>query len=158
MQNYCLCLTDELQYIIQHKGSSALQGGRLEIVSDNTPAMGVLEITGYWKINKTEYKIFYCRGKFHPGLCLTIERIFITPHLRRLGIGSAILRALAEIGRSEGVKALSVIPSSYHQPANRALDELLGPEPDDEIDAAAFYGYVGFVPIEGEDNLYVLLI
>lgn len=108
-------------------------------------------------IRKESYKIFHLRvdGGFKERC---VQRLAISPHLRRLGIGSCIINTLAEFAYADG-ECVSAFVGGYEF-MDSGLDNLLGEPKEEEVDNIAFWESLGFVKSNelldmGRDDYYV---
>ena len=82
----------------------------------------------------------------------------VSPHLRRLGIGSCIINTLAEFAYADG-EGVSAFVGGYDF-MNSGLDDLLGEPKKEKVDNIAFWESLGFVKSDelldmGRDDYYV---
>ena len=101
-EKYCENLTDKLTDIMQHKAPTLLRNAEL-CVNPHYLDHERHHITfyGYFKIEDKNYQFFHLRVDIgSKEVC--IQRLAVSPHLRRLGIGSCIINTLAEFAMPMG--------------------------------------------------------
>ena len=157
-EKYCENLTDKLTDIMQHKAPTLLRNAEL-CVNPHYLDHERHHITfyGYFKIEDKNYQFFHLRVDIGSKV-VCIQRLAVSPHLRRLGIGSCIINTLAEFAYADG-EGVSAFVGGYDF-MDSGLDDLLGESPKEEVDNIAFWESLGFAKSDdlldmGRDDYYI---
>ena len=111
-EKYCEVLAEKLRDIVRHKAPSLLRNADLTVNPHYLDReRHHVTFYGYFTIDNKTYQFFHLRIDVGTNeIC--VQRLAVSPHLRRIGIGSCVIDTLSELAY-DNKQCISAFVGSY---------------------------------------------